>query len=113
MHYCRLCQFRSKYKWVVDRHAKSKHKENNKRVFLCGNCELITTSVDEMINHKKNEHNIIWNDGNAEKGKGGGKGEGVRDKVGEGEVREDGEDVKKKRSWNHPNFKERGYDSYF
>ena len=74
---------------------------------------MITSSVDEMINHKKDEHNIIWNDGNAVKGKGGGKGEGGGDKVGEGEVREDGEDVIKKRAWNHSNFMERGSDYYF
>ena len=93
MHYCKLCQFRSKYKWVVDRHAKSKHKDiknnnnnnnnNNKSVLLCGNCELITTCIDEMIKHKKDEHNIIYSHTsleqpiiNAGKGKGGGKGEG-------------------------------------
>ena len=80
-----------------------------------------------MIKHKKDEHNIIYSHTsleqpiiNAGKGKGGGKGEGSllyssleSPLRGESEVREDGEDVKKKRSWNHPNFKEREYDSYF
>ena len=62
MHYCKVCQFKSKYKWVVARHSESKH-NNNQRVFLCGNCELITSSVDEMIKYKKDEHIIKWNGG--------------------------------------------------
>ena len=118
MHYCRLCQFISKHKWVVERHAKLKHKKiknNNKSVLLCGNCEMITASLDEMIRHKKEEHNIIYSQTslehsliNAEKGEGG-EGGGENDGemgVGEG-------DVIKERAWNNPSFKERGYDSYF
>ena len=129
MHYCRLCQFISKHKWVVERHTKSKHKDiknnnntnnnnkkikNNKSVLLCGNCEMITTSLDKMIRHKKEEHNIIYSQTslehsliNAVKGEGG-EGSGENDGemgVGEG-------DVIKGRAWNNPSFKERGYDSY-
>ena len=125
MHYCRLCQFISKHKWVVERHAKSKHKDiknnntnnkkikNNKSVLLCGNCEMITTSLDEMIRHKKDEHNIIYSQNslensliNAEEGEGG-VGE-----VNDGGVGVDEGDVIKDRAWNNPSFKERGYDSY-
>ena len=118
MHHCKLCQFRSKYKWIVNRHAKSKHKEiknnNNKSVLLCGNCEMITTSLDKMIRHKKEEHNIIYSQTSLEHSLiNAGKGEG-----GEGSGENDGEmgvgegDVIKGRAWNNPSFKERGYDSY-
>ena len=127
MHFCRLCQFISKHKWVVERHTKSKHKDiknnntnnnkkikNNKSVLLCGNCEMITASLDEMIRHKKEEHNIIYSQTslehsliNAEEGEGGGGG------VNDGEMGVDEGDVIKERAWNNPSFKERGYDSYF
>ena len=119
MHYCRLCQYTNKHKWVVERHAKSKHKDNknntnNKSVLLCGNCEMITTSLDEMIRHKKDEHNIIYSQNSLEHslinaGKGeGGEESGEKDggmEVGEG-------DVIKGMGWNNPSFKEGGYDSY-
>ena len=116
MHYCRLCQFRSKYKWVVERHVKSKHKEiknynMEKMVLLCGNCKLITSCMDEMIRHKKDEHNIIYSQNslensliNAEEGEGG-VGE-----VNDGGVGVDEGDVIKDRAWNNPSFKERRYD---
>jgi len=122
MHYCRLCQFISKHKWVVERHAKSKHKDiknnnntnNNTVLVLCGNCEMITTSLDKMIRHKKEEHNIIYSQTSLEHSLiNAGKGEG-----GEGSGENDGEmgvgegDVIKGRAWNNPSFKERGYDSY-
>ena len=68
--------------------------------FLYGNCELITSSVDEMIKHKRGEHNIIWNDGYEVKGKGDGKGDSGGGKVSEGEVGVDEGDVIKKRAWN-------------
>ena len=123
MHYCRFCPFKSKYNWVVERHTESKHiVEPNKRVFLCGNCELITSSVEEMIKHKKDEHNIIWNGGNEvkdkekEKGDGGEGGEEGEDDGGEGEGGDDdggeergcegGGDVIKNRAWNRSNFME-------
>ena len=118
MHHCKLCQFRSKYKWIVNRHAKSKHKEiknnNNKSVLLCGNCELITTCVDEMIRHKKDEHNIIYSKTSLEQPIiNGGEDKGGGGKVNNGGVGVDEEDVIKERAWNHPSFRERGYDSYF
>ena len=34
-----------------------------------------------MIKHKKDEHNIIWNDGNEVKGNGEGKGDGGGDSL--------------------------------
>ena len=102
MHYCGVCQFKRKYKWVVGRHTETKHiLEPNLRVFSCGNCEFITSSVEEMTKHKKDEHNIIWNGGNEvedkekdgeEKGDGGG-GEGGEGDGGEGEGCEGDVDV--------------------
>ena len=113
MHQCKLCQFRSKYKWIVSRHAKSKHKEikNNKSVLLCGNCELITTCIDEMIRHKKDEHNIIYSGTNLEHSltnNGGGEGGEVHN----GEMGVGERDVIKEKAWNHSSFQERGYDDY-
>ena len=83
-----------------ERHVKSKHKEiknynMEKMVLLCGNCELITTCIDEMIRHKKDEHNIIYSQNSLEHslinaGKGeGGEESGEKDggmEVGEGDV---------------------------
>ena len=113
MHQCKLCQYRSKYKWTVNRHAKSKHKEikNNKSVLLCGNCELITTCIDEMIRHKKDEHNIIYSETNLEHSltnNGGGEGGEVHN----GEMGVGERDVIKEKAWNHSSFQERGYDDY-
>ena len=118
MHYCRVCPFKSKYKWVVGRHTESKHiVEPNKQVFLCGNCELITSSVDEMIKHKKDEHNIIWNGGNELKEEGddgeGGEGEVGEGEGGAGDGGAGGGDVIKNRAWNRSNFMEQGYDYYY
>ena len=115
-HRCSYCYYSSDRAFDLKKHQTRKHSdlismdgeinshnENgsqsfNKQVFLCGNCELITSSVDKMIKHKKDVHNIIWNGGHDVKGK--------------GDVRE-GSDVIKNRAWNHSNFKERGYESYF
>ena len=79
---------------------------------------MITSSVDEMIKHKKDEHNIIWNGGNdvKDKEKGGGgeeKGEGGGGGLGEDKVGEGGGDVIKNRAWNRSNFMEQGYDYYY
>ena len=85
MNSCRYCSFKSKYEWVVERHIEKKH---GTRVFSCGNCEFMTTSDGEMKEHKLKVHDIIY--------------KGYVDvKEGEG------------RSWNNPEFKQKGYQSYF
>ena len=88
MNSCRYCSFKSKYKWVVERHIEKKH---GTRVFSCGNCEFMTTSEGEMKEHKLKVHDIIYK--------------------GYAEVKE-GDGVIKNRSWNNPEFKQRGYDNY-
>ena len=96
MNSCRYCPFKSKYKWVVQRHTEKKHFTDN-RVFSCGNCEFMTSSEGEMTEHKLKVHDIIY------------KG------YAETEVEENTQGdrgVIEKRSWNHPDFKQRGYDSY-
>ena len=87
---------------------KSKNNNNNKSVLLCVNCELITASIDEIIRHKKEEHNIIYSQTslehsliNAEEGEGGGGG------VNDVEMGVDEGDEIKERAWNNPSFKER------
>ena len=72
-------------------------KSFNKQVFLCGNCELITSSTNKMIKHKKDVHNIIWKGGDGVKGK--------------GDAGEGSNEIKNS-AWHHPNFKESGYGSY-
>ena len=81
----------NQYKWVVKRHIEKKHNVlsgDNEMVFSYGNFELMTTSEGEMKVHKLKVHDIIY----------------------KGYAEVEGEDfgVIKKRSWNHPNFKERG-----
>ena len=93
MNSCRYCSFKSKYKWVVERHIEKKHgsgeSDVNKRVFSCGNCQFMTKSEGEMKDHKLKVHDIIYK-GYVE--------------VKEGDV--------VNRSWNNPEFKQRGYDAY-
>ena len=95
---CSYCYYSSDRAFDLKKHQTRKSQSFNKQLFLCGNCELITSSVDKMIKHKKDVYNIIWNGGHDVKEK--------------GDVRE-GSDVIKNRAWNHSNFKERGYESYF
>ena len=87
MNSCKYCSFKSKYRWVVESHIEKKH---GTRVFSCGNCEFMTTSDGEMKDHKLKVHNIIY--------------KGHVD-VKEGDV--------VNRSWNNPEFKQKGYQSYF
>ena len=102
-----------------ERHVKSKHKEiknynMEKMVLLCGNCELITACIDEMIRHKKDEHNIIYSQNSLENSLiNADQGEGGMGEVNDGGVGVDEGDVIKDRAWNNPSFKERGYESYF
>ena len=70
--------------------------DTDNRVFSYGNCQFMTSSEGEMKEHKLKVHDIIYK--------------------GYAEVKENTQKdcgVIEKRSWNHLNFKERGYQLYF
>ena len=91
MNSCGYCPFKSKYKWVVQRHTEKKH-NTDKQIFSCGNCEFMTPSEGEMTEHKLKDHDIIY------------KGYAETEVEDQGYTPGD-RDVIKKRSWNHPDFK--------
>ena len=75
-HRCSYCYYSSDRAFDIEKHQARKHSdlisggdgmnscnENGtqcfKQVFSCGNCKFETLSLEEMTQHKRNDHNII------------------------------------------------------